>query len=63
MSPTYTVLWNGVAFVLDKHPAIVRTMNLDTMLMGDFLSMTGRCCRLTTMWEVISNEQDLLGGA
>eukprot|EP00957_Ditylum_brightwellii_P115029 8773891-Ditylum_brightwellii.AAC.1 len=56
-------MWNGVAFVLDKHPDYVRAMNLDIMLMGDFLSIVGRRCSLTTMWEVISNEQDLLGGA
>eukprot|EP00957_Ditylum_brightwellii_P052174 3955536-Ditylum_brightwellii.AAC.1 len=53
-------LWNGVAFVLDKHPTIVKTMDLDIKVMADFLSMVGRCCGLTTMWKVICNEQDLL---
>jgi len=55
-------VWNGVAFVLEKDPALAQTMNLDTNVMADFLFMAGRCCELTTMWRVICNEQDLLEG-
>jgi len=55
-------LWSGVAFVLDRHPTIVKTMDLDTKVMADFVFMVGCCCRLTTMWKMICNEQDLLEG-
>jgi len=59
-------LWNGVTLVLDRHPTLMspvtETMGLDTKVMADFLSTVGRCCRLTTMWEVLCNEQDLLEG-
>uniref|UniRef100_A0A7S2E7D9 Uncharacterized protein n=1 Tax=Ditylum brightwellii TaxID=49249 RepID=A0A7S2E7D9_9STRA len=55
-------LWNGVAFVLNKHPGVVKAMDLDAKIMTNFLFMVGRCGRLTTMWEVLCNDQDLLGG-
>mmetsp|Transcript_13880 Transcript_13880/g.17653 ORF Transcript_13880/g.17653 Transcript_13880/m.17653 type:complete len:328 (+) Transcript_13880:304-1287(+) len=55
-------VWNGVAFVLDKHPNVVKMMNVDTNAMALLLSKVGRCCRLTTMWKLICNEQDLLEG-
>ena len=59
-------LWNVTMLVLDRHPnaitKVIKTMDLDTKLMADFVSTVGRCCRLKTMWEVICNEQDLLGG-
>jgi len=59
-------LWNGVTLVLDRHPTLMspvtETMGLDTKVMADFLSTVGRCCSLTTMWEVLRNEQDLLEG-
>jgi len=56
-------LWNGVLLVINKHPAITKDFNLHTNVMADFLSMVGKRCSLTAMWEVIINEQDLLGGA
>mmetsp|Transcript_24090 Transcript_24090/g.35033 ORF Transcript_24090/g.35033 Transcript_24090/m.35033 type:complete len:90 (+) Transcript_24090:141-410(+) len=55
-------MWNGVSLVLDSNPAVVKTIGLDTKVMADFLSTVGRCCRLTTMWGVLCNEQDLLEG-
>jgi len=59
-------LCNGVTLVLDRHPTliptVIKTMGLDTNVMADFLCTVGRCCNLTTMWEVIRNEQDLLEG-
>eukprot|EP00957_Ditylum_brightwellii_P147105 11200838-Ditylum_brightwellii.AAC.1 len=55
-------LWNGVKLVLDRHPTAIKTMGLDTKVMADFLSTVEQCCILTTMWEVLRNEQDLLEG-
>jgi len=55
-------LWNGTTLVLDRHPTVIKTINIDTKVMADFISMTGRCCNLATMWEVLRNEQDLLEG-
>eukprot|EP00957_Ditylum_brightwellii_P169357 12890154-Ditylum_brightwellii.AAC.2 len=57
-------LWNGVTLVLDRHnpTALIQTMGLDTKVMADFLSTVGRHCSLTTIWEIIRNEQDLLEG-
>eukprot|EP00957_Ditylum_brightwellii_P113600 8660833-Ditylum_brightwellii.AAC.1 len=56
-------MWNGVSLVLDSNPAVVKTIGLDTNAMADLLSTIGWCCSLTTMWEVICNEQNLLEGA
>eukprot|EP00957_Ditylum_brightwellii_P157509 11988474-Ditylum_brightwellii.AAC.3 len=55
-------MWNGATLVLDRKPTVIKTMGLDTKVMADLLSTVGRCCSLTTMWEVIRNEQDLLEG-
>eukprot|EP00957_Ditylum_brightwellii_P151971 11572392-Ditylum_brightwellii.AAC.1 len=55
-------LWNGATLVLDSHPTVIKTMGLDTKVTADFLSTVGWRCSLTTMWEVIHNEQDLLEG-
>jgi len=55
-------LWNGTTLVLDRNPTVIKTMGLDTKVMADFLCRVGRCCNLTTMWVVLSNEQDLLEG-
>eukprot|EP00957_Ditylum_brightwellii_P067215 5101286-Ditylum_brightwellii.AAC.1 len=55
-------MWNGVMLVLDSNPAVVKTIGLDTKVMADLLFTVGRHCSLTTMWEVIRNEQDLLEG-
>mmetsp|Transcript_12553 Transcript_12553/g.18592 ORF Transcript_12553/g.18592 Transcript_12553/m.18592 type:complete len:94 (+) Transcript_12553:25-306(+) len=55
-------MWNGVTLHVDWNPAVTKTMDLDTKVMADFLSTVGRCCRLTTMWGVLCNEQDLLEG-
>jgi len=55
-------MWNGATLVLGRHPAAIKTMGLDTKVMADFLSTVGRRCSLKTMWEVLRNEQDLLGG-
>mmetsp|Transcript_16113 Transcript_16113/g.23673 ORF Transcript_16113/g.23673 Transcript_16113/m.23673 type:complete len:224 (-) Transcript_16113:1179-1850(-) len=55
-------MWNGVSLVLDRNPAVVKTIGLDTNAMADLLSTIGRCCSMITMWEVIRNEQDLLEG-
>jgi len=55
-------MWNGVTLVLDRNPAVIKRMGLDTKVMADFLSTVGRRCSLKTMWEVLRNEQDLLGG-
>eukprot|EP00957_Ditylum_brightwellii_P207083 15351401-Ditylum_brightwellii.AAC.1 len=55
-------IWNDVTLNVDRNPAVVKTMGLVTRAMTDLLSKVGRCCNLTTMWEVIRNEQDLLEG-
>eukprot|EP00957_Ditylum_brightwellii_P007035 532625-Ditylum_brightwellii.AAC.1 len=55
-------MWNGATLVLDTNPAIIKTMGLDTKVMADLLSTVGRSCSLTTMWEALRNEQDLLEG-
>eukprot|EP00957_Ditylum_brightwellii_P150488 11459262-Ditylum_brightwellii.AAC.1 len=55
-------MWNGVSLVLERNPAVVKTIGLDTNVMADLLFNIGRCCSLTTMWEVIRNEQNLLEG-
>uniref|UniRef100_A0A7S4W510 Ankyrin repeat protein n=2 Tax=Ditylum brightwellii TaxID=49249 RepID=A0A7S4W510_9STRA len=55
-------MWNAVTLVLDRNPAVIKTMGLDTKVMADLLSTVGRCCSLNTMWEVLCNEQDLLEG-
>eukprot|EP00957_Ditylum_brightwellii_P119158 9089192-Ditylum_brightwellii.AAC.1 len=55
-------MWNGVTLVLDRNPAVIKTIGLDTKAMADFLSTVGRFCSVKTMWEVIRNEQDLLEG-
>jgi len=52
--------WNGVLLLVDKHPSITKTLNLHTNIMPHFLSVVGKCCNLTTMWEIIENEQELL---
>uniref|UniRef100_A0A7S4RVF6 Uncharacterized protein n=1 Tax=Ditylum brightwellii TaxID=49249 RepID=A0A7S4RVF6_9STRA len=53
--------WNGVLLTLDRHPAkVVQSLDLHTNIMSELLSKIGRCCRLTTVWKVILNEQDLL---
>eukprot|EP00957_Ditylum_brightwellii_P205397 15343712-Ditylum_brightwellii.AAC.1 len=55
-------MWNGAKLVLDRHPAVIKSMGLDTKVVADLLSTVGQCCDLTTMWEVLCNEQDLLEG-
>uniref|UniRef100_A0A7S2MTP5 Uncharacterized protein n=1 Tax=Helicotheca tamesis TaxID=374047 RepID=A0A7S2MTP5_9STRA len=52
--------WKGVWLVFKRHPAIAQTINLDTSVKAYFLSATGYYCKLTSMWEVIRNEQDIL---
>eukprot|EP00957_Ditylum_brightwellii_P058574 4442116-Ditylum_brightwellii.AAC.1 len=44
-------LWNGVLLVINKHPAITKDFNLHTNVMADFLSLVGKRCSLTAMWE------------
>jgi hypothetical protein len=60
-------IWNVTMLVLDRYPhaitKVIKTLDMDTKLMAYFLSTVGRRCKLITMWEVICNEQDLLGGA
>uniref|UniRef100_A0A7S2N434 Uncharacterized protein n=1 Tax=Helicotheca tamesis TaxID=374047 RepID=A0A7S2N434_9STRA len=51
--------WNGVVLVLIRYPTVTRTIELETTVKADFLSMVGRRCKLKTMWQVICNEQDL----
>jgi len=53
-------LWNGVSLVIDVQPTVIKSMDLHTNVMAEFLSMTGRCCKLTTMWDVVRNEPDIL---
>mmetsp|Transcript_29653 Transcript_29653/g.43161 ORF Transcript_29653/g.43161 Transcript_29653/m.43161 type:complete len:369 (-) Transcript_29653:56-1162(-) len=53
---------NGVLMVLDRNPEISKSIALHTTVMADFLLAVGRFCDLTTMWEVLRNEQDLLAG-
>jgi len=55
-------LWNGIVFLLDRYPNVVKTMDLDSNIMAYFISMVGHRCKLTTMWKIICNEQDLLEG-
>jgi len=53
-------MWNGVTLVLDTHPTVIKTMDLDMKVTADVLSMTGRRCNLLSLWRVLCNEQDLL---
>eukprot|EP00957_Ditylum_brightwellii_P172319 13118199-Ditylum_brightwellii.AAC.1 len=55
-------MWNGAKLVLDRNPAVIKTMGLDTKVMADLLYTVGRYCSLTIMWGVLCNEQDLLEG-
>jgi len=55
-------MWNGVTLNVDRNPDVIKTIGFDTKVMADLLSTVGRLCSLKTMWEVIRNEQDLLGG-
>jgi len=52
--------WKGVWLAFKRHPTVTKTIDLDTSVKAYFLSATGRYCMLTSMWEVIRNEQDLL---
>eukprot|EP00565_Helicotheca_tamesis_P008503 CAMPEP_0185725560 /NCGR_PEP_ID=MMETSP1171-20130828/1788_1 /TAXON_ID=374046 /ORGANISM="Helicotheca tamensis, Strain CCMP826" /LENGTH=336 /DNA_ID=CAMNT_0028393713 /DNA_START=91 /DNA_END=1101 /DNA_ORIENTATION=- len=52
--------WRGIWLIFKRHPAATQTINLDTGVKAHFLSAAGRFCKLTSMWEVIRNEQDLL---
>jgi len=54
-------MWNGVTLNVDRNPDVIKTIGFDTKVMADLLSTVGRLCSLKTMWEVIRNEQDLLG--
>jgi len=53
-------LHSGVALVINKYPSVAKTLGLQTDVMADFLCVVGRYCTLKTMWEVITNEQELL---
>uniref|UniRef100_A0A7S4S0K3 Ankyrin repeat protein n=1 Tax=Ditylum brightwellii TaxID=49249 RepID=A0A7S4S0K3_9STRA len=53
---------NGVLLVINMHPAVIKTLEITTSTMADFLCKVGKCCSLTTMMELIQNEPDLLEG-
>eukprot|EP00957_Ditylum_brightwellii_P095787 7298000-Ditylum_brightwellii.AAC.1 len=55
-------MWNCVTLNIDRNPAVIKKIGLDTKAMADLLSTIGRCCSMTTMREVLRNEQDLLEG-
>uniref|UniRef100_A0A7S4S0H5 Uncharacterized protein n=2 Tax=Ditylum brightwellii TaxID=49249 RepID=A0A7S4S0H5_9STRA len=54
--------WNGALVVVNRYPAVTKTLDLNTTVMADFLSTIGKSCSLTTMSCVIQNEPDLLEG-
>mmetsp|Transcript_24180 Transcript_24180/g.32139 ORF Transcript_24180/g.32139 Transcript_24180/m.32139 type:complete len:440 (-) Transcript_24180:69-1388(-) len=58
--------WFGVKLMIDRYPnvapRVLKSTGVKTYAMPNFLFMIGKRCRLTTMWEVIRNEQDLLEG-
>jgi len=63
MSYFISIKWQkGALLAINKYPSYVKNMDLHTEVMADFLSLAGRYCSLTTMWEVIINEQELLKG-
>mmetsp|Transcript_19275 Transcript_19275/g.27879 ORF Transcript_19275/g.27879 Transcript_19275/m.27879 type:complete len:346 (-) Transcript_19275:219-1256(-) len=49
----------GVMLTLDRHPNAARFLHVNIPVMPHFLSSLGHCCKITTMWSVISNMQDL----
>eukprot|EP00957_Ditylum_brightwellii_P202233 15329208-Ditylum_brightwellii.AAC.1 len=63
MSFFIDINWHtGAMMVVNKYPAVTKSLDLDTKVMADFLSTFGRSCSLTTMSRVIQNEPDLLEG-
>jgi hypothetical protein len=54
--------WSGVWLTLNMHPAAIKTLQIPTSNMADFLSVVGKCCSLATMMVIIKNEPDLLEG-
>mmetsp|Transcript_15964 Transcript_15964/g.20198 ORF Transcript_15964/g.20198 Transcript_15964/m.20198 type:complete len:329 (+) Transcript_15964:180-1166(+) len=53
--------WKGVLLLINRYPNMTKSFDLQTNAMADYLSVVGQRCNLTTLWEVIENEQDLLG--
>mmetsp|Transcript_57 Transcript_57/g.86 ORF Transcript_57/g.86 Transcript_57/m.86 type:complete len:377 (-) Transcript_57:246-1376(-) len=53
---------NGVLLVINMHPALIKTLEIPTNTMADFLCDVGKCCSLATMMALIQNEPDLLEG-
>eukprot|EP00565_Helicotheca_tamesis_P007599 CAMPEP_0185731892 /NCGR_PEP_ID=MMETSP1171-20130828/14200_1 /TAXON_ID=374046 /ORGANISM="Helicotheca tamensis, Strain CCMP826" /LENGTH=327 /DNA_ID=CAMNT_0028401249 /DNA_START=237 /DNA_END=1220 /DNA_ORIENTATION=+ len=49
----------GIMLVLDRYPDIARTLAVDIKVMPGFLSLVGYRCKVSTMWSVISNMQEL----
>eukprot|EP00957_Ditylum_brightwellii_P211988 15366831-Ditylum_brightwellii.AAC.3 len=42
-------MWNGVALIIDRNPAVIRKNGLDTKVMVDLLSTVGWCCKCFVM--------------
>jgi len=55
-------LWNAAKIVINMYPSVTKTLKLHEKVMPDYLSVVGKCCSLTTMSMVITNEPDLLEG-
>jgi len=59
-----SINWSkGLFMVINKYSSTTKTLDLHINVMADFLSVIGKCCSLTTMWQVVINEQELLKGA
>mmetsp|Transcript_69059 Transcript_69059/g.102609 ORF Transcript_69059/g.102609 Transcript_69059/m.102609 type:complete len:374 (-) Transcript_69059:200-1321(-) len=54
--------WHGLSWVFDRYPSIVQDMDIGTAVLPHLLSLVGKCCNITTMWEMIINKQDIMAG-
>uniref|UniRef100_A0A6V2AND4 Uncharacterized protein n=1 Tax=Ditylum brightwellii TaxID=49249 RepID=A0A6V2AND4_9STRA len=53
--------WTGVLLTIDRHPAIAaRRFDVDDLLLPNLLSLLGRSCKITTVWGILCNMQDIL---
>uniref|UniRef100_A0A7S4VDF3 Uncharacterized protein n=1 Tax=Ditylum brightwellii TaxID=49249 RepID=A0A7S4VDF3_9STRA len=53
----------GMLLLINRHPNITKSLDLQTHVMAGFFSVVGKGCSLRTMWAIIENEQDLLKDA
>mmetsp|Transcript_7255 Transcript_7255/g.9857 ORF Transcript_7255/g.9857 Transcript_7255/m.9857 type:complete len:364 (-) Transcript_7255:223-1314(-) len=52
--------YRGVGLLLDRLPSAFKQLNIDNMTLPDFLFMVGHQCKLTTLWHIVLNKQDIL---